>query len=71
MNFTLVNPGDLGYSRIMMQRHLDSKRKPSKENISLNMEPSKLLYKDKSINEGLPRAGQSLLNDSWMTKSAY
>lgn len=71
MNFTLVSPGDVGYSRIMMQKHLDSKRRASKENMSLNMEPSKLLYKDKCINEGLPRAGQSLLNDSWMTKSAY
>lgn len=71
MNFTLVSPGDVGYNRIMMQRHLDNKRKVSKENIPQIVEPSDIPANDKIANEGLPRAGKSILNNSWMADSGY
>lgn len=38
MNFSLIGPDDPGYSKAMMQRHLDMKRRRSKENTSSILE---------------------------------
>lgn len=71
MNFTLISPVHTEYNKIMMQRHLHQRANRSKENISLLIQPSPPHHQESQLNDGLPRAGQNLLNNSWIAKTSY